>query len=71
MVCFLLNLAFSHTSCCYGAAVVPEIIPASHLAVYRGIYDSIQSGEIDASSHRHDLGGHKEQVIHKEALLML
>eukprot|EP00756_Hemistasia_phaeocysticola_P048054 Hpha_TRINITY_DN22497_c0_g1::TRINITY_DN22497_c0_g1_i1::g.95157::m.95157 len=46
-----------------GYAVVPGIIPESHLAIYKGLHDRMHSGEIDATSHRHDLGGHKEAQI--------
>ena len=47
----------------HGYAVVHNIIPKPQLRHYTGLYDSIQGGAVDASSHRHDLGGHKDQVV--------
>lgn len=50
-----------------GFAVVEGIIPPEVVPVYANLHDRMHSGEIDAKSHRHDLGGHKDaQVEGKE-----
>ena len=50
-----------------GFAVVDSIIDKDIVPIYIDLHDRMHSGEIDASSHRHDLGGHKDaQVAGKE-----
>lgn len=46
-----------------GFAVVPDIVPSDGLCVYADLHDRMTSGEIDATSHRHDLGAHRGQVV--------
>lgn len=46
-----------------GYAIVPQIVPETHLQMYKDMHDQMVSGEIDASNHRHDLGGHKDQQV--------
>ena len=45
-----------------GYIVVPDLVPtAADVDVYRGMYDDLVSGRIDAGAHRHDLGSNEAQ----------
>lgn len=46
-----------------GYSVVPGVIPADCLDVYRQVHDDMHSGKIDASRTRHDLGSHKDAAV--------
>jgi len=46
-----------------GYAVIDSIIPPDIVPIYIDLVQRMRDGEIDASSHRHDLGGHKEEQV--------
>eukprot|EP00117_Sycon_ciliatum_P040360 scpid53446/ scgid3887/ Phytanoyl-CoA dioxygenase domain-containing protein 1 len=44
-----------------GYLVIEDVLDQEELDVYKEIYRQLMEGEIDSSSHRHDLGSHVEQ----------
>ena len=46
-----------------GFAVINNIIDSKNLELYSNVYDALLSSEIDARSHRHDLGSNQDRVL--------
>nr|XP_039261737.1 probable alpha-ketoglutarate-dependent hypophosphite dioxygenase [Styela clava] len=42
---------------------IKDILNNEELETYRNVYDQLLSGEIDAATHRHDLGNHLDQKV--------
>lgn len=48
-----------------GYLMIRDILNEEEVEIYRKIYDRFLSGDINASSHRHDLGSHLNKKVEK------